>query len=281
MANLKCKYAHGNKFSTNQGFRLTALGGMAVVPGDLDILIAGTCCVDFSIMNHAQKTLKGGGESGDTFFAMLAYAKVYRPRIIILENVAGAPWLKSSWGKKKGEPHGFDDEFDKIGYKAKFVKLDTKNYYIPQTRTRGYMISINIQDLSVEQRTRVDELLENWKNVVVDYLKRPASTPVSMWLLPSDDPRLVHSRTPWVDDLEKSRKPPRWDACQVNYASYRQNLGLGDCRPLTSWGTDGFFVLPDFFQQKHSFGLTERVLDTIDISHIRGINRGYDDRYYL
>lgn len=261
---------------------MTALGGMAVVPGDLDVLIAGTCCVDFSIMNHAQKTLKAGGESGDTFFAMLAYAKVYRPRIIILENVSGAPWLIEKWPKtKKGDPHGFDDEFRKIGYKPQFVKLDTKDYYIPQTRKRGYMIAVNTQDQSDEERVRIDKLLGTWETLITQELRRPASTPVQMWLLPSDDPRLVHSRTPWVDDLEKSRKPPRWDACQVNYASYRQNLGFGDNRPLTSWGTDGFFVLPDFFQQKHSFGLTERVLDTIDISHIRAVNRGYDDRYYL
>lgn len=255
---------------------------MAVVPGELDILLAGTCCVDFSIMNSKQKTLKDRGESGDTFFAMIAYAKLYRPKTIILENVQNAPWLIEKWNLKKGPvPHGFDSEFKKIGYAIAFVKLDTKDYYIPHTRKRGYMLAIDVQNMNDEEREHVDKLLKDYEKLVKKQLKRPASTPVEMWLWRSDDPRLVHARSNWTDDRDKSKKPPRWDACQTNYSSFRQHLGLGEARPITGWGEDGFFALPDFCQRKHNFTMTERVLDTFEISHLRGLSRGYDDRYYL
>ncbi|CAG8949840.1 hypothetical protein HYFRA_00004167 [Hymenoscyphus fraxineus] len=260
----------------------TAHGGKAVIPGDCDILLAGTCCTDFSIMNSKQKTLKAGGESGDTFFSMIAYATHYRPKIIILENVQSAPWLKEKWSKRKKDgPYGFDHEFARIHYQIGFVLLDTKEYYIPHTRSRGYMIAIDVKEMTEEERKDVTRKLKQWERLVLNDLKRPASTPVEMWLKRADDPLLIYCRSHWVDDLEKTRKPPRWDACQVNYKSYRHNLGLGEGRPVTSWGSDGYFQLPDFYQRKHNFGMTERVLDTLDISHLRGLLRGYDDRYFF
>lgn len=30
-----------------------------------------------------------------------------------------------------------------IGYAARYVRIDTKNYYLPQTRVRGYMFCMD------------------------------------------------------------------------------------------------------------------------------------------
>jgi site-specific DNA-cytosine methylase len=56
---------------------------------------------------------------------MLEYSKKHRVKMIILENVLKAPWK------------AVEAKFDEAGYGARFVRLDTKKYYIPHTRTRG------------------------------------------------------------------------------------------------------------------------------------------------
>lgn len=56
---------------------------------------------------------------------MLNWVKKHRPKVVIQENVSGAPWVK------------IEATFAEIGYAAKSVRLDTKKYYIPHTRTRG------------------------------------------------------------------------------------------------------------------------------------------------
>ena len=49
----------------------TAYGGLVDVPGNCDLLVAGTSCVDYSNLNNQQKGLDDGGESGQTFTGMM------------------------------------------------------------------------------------------------------------------------------------------------------------------------------------------------------------------
>ena len=71
---------------------MTAYGSMTKVPGECDILIAGTSCVDYSNLNTKQKTITQKGESGQTFRGMLQWIKKFQPPLVIIENVSGAPW---------------------------------------------------------------------------------------------------------------------------------------------------------------------------------------------
>lgn len=70
----------------------TAFGALADVPGDVDVLVAGTVCHDFSHLNNYKKTLDEGGKSGTTFEGMRKWAEKHKPSLIILENVCSAPW---------------------------------------------------------------------------------------------------------------------------------------------------------------------------------------------
>jgi hypothetical protein len=63
--------------------------------------------------------------TGRTFHGMLQWVNNHRPPIVILENVSNAPW-------DSGVKH-----FADIDYSATYVRLDTKKYYIPHTRSRG------------------------------------------------------------------------------------------------------------------------------------------------
>lgn len=114
-------------------------GSVVPVPGygEVDVLIAGTSCKDCSTLNnHRQHLLMknskgGGGESYRTFKGMLEYVKRARPAMVVLENVCQAPWDDMCY------------TFEQIGYDATWRKCDSKYFYIPHTRQRGYIVAFN------------------------------------------------------------------------------------------------------------------------------------------
>ena len=72
----------------------TAFGSLEDVPrgrGDVDVLVAGTSCVDYSNLNTSKKTLEQLGESGQTFYGMFEWVQRARPPLVLLENVCRAP----------------------------------------------------------------------------------------------------------------------------------------------------------------------------------------------
>ena len=66
---------------------------------------------------------------GHRFYGMFEWVQRARPPIVILENVCGAPWK------------GMVQNFASAGYHATHTRLDTKFFYLPQTRTRGYLLA--------------------------------------------------------------------------------------------------------------------------------------------
>ena len=95
--------------------RTTAYGSLAPVPGDVDLLIAGTSCVDYSNLNNEKQGIDDNGESGRTFRGMMSWVKNHQPPLVILENVCSAPWDRVA------------EYFEKIGYSADYLRVDTKN----------------------------------------------------------------------------------------------------------------------------------------------------------
>lgn len=108
------------------------------------------------------------GESGQTFFGMMRWIKKAQPPLVIIENVKKAPWdAKLS-------------VFNKMGYDATYTFLDTKEYYIPHTRQRGYLFAVR---RSSGETKGVPDM---WKTLM-QQLKRPASAEMEEFMLPNDD----------------------------------------------------------------------------------------------
>ena len=195
----------------------TAYGAEVSVPGNADILIAGTSCVDYSNLNNEKQDISANGESGRTFRGMMGWVKNHRPPIVILENVCSAPWDK------------IVVEFERIGYSARNTRFDTKQYYIPHTRTRGYLIAIN------EKKSRIPD---KWLDLV-GKMKRPASSTLDAFLLPSDDPRVSQAREKLVRESFNAgdRRTGRtdWNRCESRHKRARVEEELGNKRPFTSW----------------------------------------------
>ncbi|KAH9975966.1 hypothetical protein BGW80DRAFT_1168904 [Lactifluus volemus] len=242
-------------------YAYTAYGAKAFVPGNVDVLIAGTSCVDYSNLNNEKKDIEQGGESGRTFHGMLNWVKKHRPPIVILENVCGAPW--QSVVKK----------FEDAKYSAKSMRLDTKTYYVPHTRTRGYMMAVNAQSSSIPTK---------WADRMAS-MRREASCTLDAFLLPSDDPRIHQAREKLVQEsynaLDRRTGRTDWGRCESRHQRTRLEETLGSKRPLTNWDEGGSVKMLDYGWADWVSGQVERVWDLMDISLLRSAVVGVDPAY--
>lgn len=271
--------------------RTTAYGALAKVPSDVDILIAGFSCVDFSKLNKKGKRLTDIGESGDTFRAILEYAKLYRPPVIILENVDGAPWdfIKDIWEnntegvKKYMDEHknkdceneqGSDPVWgeDDPGYSAMWHKVDAKCYYIPHTRTRRYMICLD--RLRYPSTEAADAAVQDWQTYMME-LERNASVNVEAFLLPDDDPRLQRAKDE-MSKIPKARYERNWEVCNGRHEAYRSKNKLGTGRPVLHWTNDGAAKTSTYIWPEWTLSQVERVWDSIEVSYLRNAAKGFD-----
>ena len=240
----------------------TAYGAMAEVPhqkGCVDILIAGTSCVDYSNLNNEKKTIDQKGESGQTFRGMVEWIKKAEPPLVIIENVCGAPWDR----KVK--------MFEGIGYDAAWLRVDTKQYYIPQTRTRGYLFAINRASCK-KQGCNAKTIANEWVNMIKS-MKRPASAALDGFMLPNDDPRVLRGRAQLSAASASSSKDDNnrvdWTRCEARHLFARSDENLGDKRPFTGWSESGNTTLPDFAWNEWANAQVHRIHDLMDISLLR------------
>ncbi|KAI2469441.1 hypothetical protein F4781DRAFT_431325 [Annulohypoxylon bovei var. microspora] len=331
-----------------EGKAPTAMGSLETIPSDLDILISGCSCVEFSALNTSKKTgytadhlraehghivelaSKDGyndgehgrinaffneclkvthnmGSSGQTFFSMLSYIRDYRPKVVILENVMGAPWAETEkvW-------------FPFFGYSAFHVKLDTKDFYLPQTRNRGYLIALDnsvfadgktypkkeekeeevlpqtpAEKKAAEAKKEQEELEEllkydagkighMWLHLLKEVLPRRASGPLDLWLFPAAHPLTERARQ---DDSEKTLgfgADSEWQRSRIIHIRTRRTEGLGNSRELTQWHI--LYGHPyDRMDLSIIQYLADRVKDCMDINFLRALLKGYpiDKKFYV
>ncbi|KAF8323124.1 hypothetical protein DL93DRAFT_2162312 [Clavulina sp. PMI_390] len=237
----------------------TAYGAKVPVPGNVDLLVAGTSCVDYSTLNNEKQDIDANGESGRTFRGMLSWVTKHRPKIVILENVCGAPWNRVV------------TKFEGVNYSAAHQRFDTRLYYIPHTRTRGYLVAIDRVGSDIPKR---------WVELV-QKMARPASCTLDAFLLESDDPRIHSARQALVHEgATMERKAGYdWGRCESRHIKARHDEQLGNRRPLTSWEENGNAKMPDFAWNDWSSNQVDRVWDLMDITTLRSAAL-YEDPAY-
>lgn len=212
-----------------------------------------------------QQDIDANGESGRTFRGMLQWVKKNQPAIVILENVCSAPWDKVV------------EYFAQINYDAQYSRLDTKEYYIPHTRTRVYLFATPMQ-----KGGKPEGLSEKWAATVKD-MKRPWSTPFEAYLLDTDNPNIHRARLDLTAARDykdgTSRKPTDWNRCESRHQRARQEEQLGYLRPLTSWQEAGVCKGLDWTWNDWLLSQTERVLDLLEISTLRMAKDGVDSGF--
>ncbi|KAI6889808.1 hypothetical protein KC334_g14987, partial [Hortaea werneckii] len=247
-------------FEQQEPHATTAYGSVVPIPMDVDIVIAGTSCVDYSRQNNHQVSIDADGESGRTWRGALAYCKACRPAIVIFENIVNAAWGKMI------------SDFKEIGYGSKGVLVDTKDFYLPHTRQRGYMVCFDGTSCNQE----AEKMATQWQDLIIEF-RRLASCPVSSFLIPSDQVLLrLQARE------DENEKEVDWTKCEITQMEYRQDSGIGYARPFTQWQESGTMVVPENSSAPWYHRQVERVKDTIDCLYLRKAlpSQGmYDARY--
>ena len=154
--------------------------------------------------------------------------------------------------------------------------MDTKEYYIPHTRTRVYLFAT--------PRAKGDKshLSEKWAETVKD-MKRPWSSSFENFLLHTDDPNIHRARLDlaaakaYKDGTQ--RKPTDWNRCESRHQFARHSENLGLLRPLTSWQEAGVCKGLDWTWNDWLLSQTERVLDLLEISTLRMAKDGIDSGF--
>ena len=112
---------------------------------------------------------------------------------------------------------------------------------------------------------------------LITELRRLASSPVSSFIIPSDQVSLrLQARD---DDKDKDVD---WSKCEITQLEYRQDSGIGYARPFTQWQESGTMVVPENSSAPWYHRQVERVKDTIDCLYLRKAlpSQGmYDARY--
>ncbi|KAJ6110097.1 C-5 cytosine methyltransferase [Penicillium sp. IBT 16267x] len=245
----------------------TAYGSSALIPGDPDILIAGTACVDFSLLNNNKEAQRERGESASTFNALLEYCDKYRPRLVICENVKGAPW------------ESFVAAWSSVGYSAASNIVDSKQYYVPHTRERGYLIAVDNRRLEMPHSgpsvaSRAIELVFEFR--------RPCSSPTSSFLLGADDRRLEQIEKDLSTRLEatSARAEVSWERYKTRHQLCRDNVPASDQRPVSRSKAGGVTCTgPDFYWHRWLKAQVERVWETLDIKFLVSLANGFDFNY--
>jgi site-specific DNA-cytosine methylase len=253
------------EFRANQA--TTAYGALTNVPGDCHIVIAGSACVDYSSLSRTQKEFGVKGESYSTMSGVLAYCRKHSPSMVLLENVKGAPWMK---GQKN-----ITKIWRKAGYDVAVIYVDTKDYYIPQTRQRGYLLGFN-HARAEAQGFDTMMALKKWIGYIRALTSR-ATAPYTAFIYNNDSTENEIMRRRCETAAVASKKEINWALCRQRYYALRSSNSYGQLRPFTRWDANGTSTCFDFVWQLWMRMQRDRVLDTLDIAFLRYLaERDYD-----
>lgn len=106
---------------------------LGMKPGDLDLLAGCPPCQGFSVL----RTRNGAKQRRDTrnglINDMLRFARAFRPKAIMMENVPG---LSEHWSFRN-----FCRELRRIGYRVRWDVKDASRYSVPQRRKRLILLA--------------------------------------------------------------------------------------------------------------------------------------------
>ncbi|KAK4195011.1 hypothetical protein QBC40DRAFT_212452 [Triangularia verruculosa] len=204
------------------------------------------------------------GESTRTFFSALIVINERRPKVIILENVDGAPWDTY-----------IDRAFPLIGYKAAWLRVDSKKHYLPQTRQRGYLIAIDTESEGCGLKD-ASLAVKEWQTATRSLERYPSASIVSFLQLP-DDIGTIMARA----DMEKDSATNNsdWGMSSLRHAAERQLYGLdADQNPFSHKTMRNLKVISPKFppQAWHRWWAQQtcRVIDFMDIVEAAGNKSG-------
>jgi DNA (cytosine-5)-methyltransferase 1 len=107
-------------------------------PGELDLLCGGPPCQAFSQIGKQQAL---ADERGLLLFQMTRFAKVLKPKAILIEQVKGLLSAKDETGERGGVLKRLLTELEGLGYVPKWKVLNAADYGVAQLRKRVFVVA--------------------------------------------------------------------------------------------------------------------------------------------
>lgn len=107
------------------------------VPMDLDLLVGGTPCQDFSVAGKNQGGDEGSGTRSSLMWYYLQYITLSKPKVIVWENVPGV--------LNRMHIHNFRKFYFMLltqGYRLYVQVINAKFFNVPQNRERVFLVGI-------------------------------------------------------------------------------------------------------------------------------------------
>jgi DNA (cytosine-5)-methyltransferase 1 len=107
-------------------------------PGELDLLCGGPPCQAFSQIGKQEALLD---ERGLLLFQMTRFARVLKPKAILIEQVKGLLSAKDESGERGGVLRKLLLELEKLKYVPKWKVLNAADYGVAQVRQRVFIVA--------------------------------------------------------------------------------------------------------------------------------------------
>ncbi len=120
---------------------LQLMQDLALLPGELDLLCGGSPCQSFSQIG---KRAFLDDERGMLVFEFVRFAEVFRPKVIMVEQVKGFLKAPDQDGRIGGVCEALRKQLQNLGYDIKMQILKASDYGVAQMRERVFMIGIAI-----------------------------------------------------------------------------------------------------------------------------------------
>jgi len=114
------------------------MGRLKLNPGELDLLFGGPPCQSFSLIGK-QRGLSD--DRGVLLFQMVRYAKILKPKSILIENVKGLIGANDLKGRKGGILKKLLTELELLGYVPKWQIINSATLGVPQSRERVFIVA--------------------------------------------------------------------------------------------------------------------------------------------
>lgn len=163
--------------------------------------------------------------STTTFASAMNYIFEHQPKIVIFENVESAPWQSV-----------VEYVFPLCGYAAAVMKLDTKLFYLPQTRSRKYLVAFSHSAFTLEGA----QALAATVGEATEKLKRMHSSSVTDFLLALNSLELQRARNE-MELMSQARRDrdTEWSFSRSRHLAFRRHHKLPDKRPWIRWKDNG------------------------------------------
>lgn len=133
--------------------------------GNIDLLLASPECTNHSVAKGAKERDE---ESRMTAFEVIRFAKEFQPQWIVMENVI----QMESWSKHDR----LLDELWELGYFVNQAKLNAKDFGVPQSRTRLFLLCSRSKEVNL---TKPHDSVDIPVSTVLDFSGKYETTPLN------------------------------------------------------------------------------------------------------